>query len=155
MKQNNVIALTSRITEKAHRLIVQELEARGITGIVPSHGGILVHLFSGEKYTMKDLAEKIHRTKPTVTILIDKLVKLGYVTKEKSNEDSRVTFIGLTAKGLDLKPSFVEISERLNRIVYKDLSDEEAQYLEATLTKVSQNLKPLFCITEKEEFKKV
>lgn len=140
MKHNNVIALASRITEKAHRLIIRELEARGINGIVPSHGGILGHLFTGEKYTMKDLAEKIHRTKPTVTVLIDKLVHLGYVTKEKSREDSRVTFISLTEKGLGLKPDFIEISESVNAIVYKDLSDEEAEYIEAMLGRISRNL---------------
>jgi DNA-binding MarR family transcriptional regulator len=140
MKQGNAIALLSRITKKAHQLIVRELEAHGMDGIVPSHGEILVHLLTGEKYTMKDLADKIHRTKPTVTVLIDKLVKLGYVTKEKSNEDSRITFIRLTEKGLRLKPSFFEISERLNAVVYKDLSDEEAETFEATLKKVNQNL---------------
>ena len=140
MKHNNVIALASRITEKAHRLIIRELEARGINGIVPSHGGILGHLFTGEKYTMKNLAEKIHRTKPTVTVLIDKLVNLGYVTKEKSREDSRVTFISLTEKGLELKPNFIEISESVNAIVYKDLSDEEAEYIEAMLGRINRNL---------------
>lgn len=140
MKQKNVIALASRITEKAHRLIVRELEVRGIYGIVPSHGGILIQLFTGERYTMKDLAEKIHRTKPTVTVLVDKLVALDYVTKEKSKEDSRVTFIRLTEKGLGLRPSFIEISESVNAIVYKNLSNEETQCLEATLTKINQNL---------------
>ena len=68
---------------------------------------------------MKELAEKIHRTKPTVTVLIDKLVDLGYVVKEKSTEDCRVTFVGLTEKGLGLKPGFREISERLMAVVYK------------------------------------
>lgn len=140
MKQKNIIALVSRITEKAHRLIVRELEAHGIEGIVPSHGGILIQLFTGEKYTMKDLAEKIHRTKPTVTVLVDKLVALGYVTKEKSREDSRVTFIRLTEKGLGLKPSFIEISERVNAVVYKDLSDEEASYIATILGKINRNL---------------
>lgn len=138
--KKNVIALASRITEKSHRFIVRELEARGIEGIVPSHGGILVNLFTGEKYTMKDLAEKIHRTKPTVTVLIDKLVSLGYVTKEKSREDSRVTFISLTQKGLDLKPVFIEVSEIVNAIVYKGLSEEEVDSVETTLEKIKQNL---------------
>jgi DNA-binding MarR family transcriptional regulator len=140
MKQGNLIALVSRISEKAHKLIVRELESHGIGGIVPSHGDILAQLLNGEKYTMKDLAEKIHRTKPTVTVLIDKLVNLGYVTKEKSSEDSRVTFIGLTEKGLGLKPSFIEISERLNAVVYKELSDEEAEYLEAALERINRNI---------------
>lgn len=47
---------------------------------------------------MKELAEKIFRKKPTVTVLVDKLVTLGYVIKEKSKADSRVTFIKLTEK---------------------------------------------------------
>ncbi len=140
MKQKNVIALVSRITEKAHRLIVRKLQAHGSEGVVPSHGDILMNLLTGEKYTMKDLAEKIHRTKPTVTVLIDKLVDFGYVTKEKSKEDSRVTFIKLTEKGLVLRTSFIAISEKLNAVVYKDLADEDAEYFEATLRKINQNL---------------
>lgn len=140
MKQGNAIALISRIAQKAHQLIVSELEAHGMDGIVPSHGEILLHLLTGEKYTMRELAEKIHRTKPTVTVLVDKLVNLGYVTKEKSNEDSRVTFIRLTEKGRGLKPSFIEISEKLNAVVYRDLSEEEAEVFEVILKKVNQNL---------------
>lgn len=140
MKKKNIIALASRIAEKAHKLIIRELEIRGIEGIVPSHGGILVHLFMSEECTMKDLAEKIHRTKPTVTVLVDKLAALGYVTKEKSREDSRVTFIKLTEKGLNLKPVFVEVSDKMNEIVYKNLSDEEARYMETMLEKVNRNL---------------
>lgn len=140
MENKNLVALMSRITEKAHKLIVRELEARGIKGIVPSHGGILSLLFSGERYTMKELAEKIHRTKPTVTVLVDKLVELGYVVKEKSHEDSRVTFIRLTEKGVELQPSFIEVSEKLNAIVYKNLTDDDAKFLQARLRKINCQL---------------
>jgi DNA-binding MarR family transcriptional regulator len=140
MKTKNVIALTSRITEKAHKLIVRELQAHGVEGVVPSHGDILMNLLNGEKYTMKELAEKIHRTKPTLTVLIDKLVDFGYVRKTKSGEDSRVTFVELTEKGLGLKPSFDEISQKLIAIVYKDFSEQEAEYLEAMLGKIYRNL---------------
>jgi len=83
MKNKNLIALMSRVTENANKLIVHELRKRGVEGIVPSHGGILLFLFDEEKYTMRELAEKIYRTKPTVTVLVDKLVTLGYVIKEK------------------------------------------------------------------------
>lgn len=139
MKDNNIIALASRLTEKAHKLIIRELEARGIEGIVPSHGGILVQLFTGETYTMKELAEKIHRTKPTVTVLVDKLVSLGYVTKEKCSEDSRNTWIRLTKSGEELRPSFIEISAVVNSIVYQDMTEEEAEHIEGGLKKIISN----------------
>ncbi|HWR05697.1 MarR family winged helix-turn-helix transcriptional regulator [Sporomusa sp.] len=140
MKQGNMIALISSIAKKAHNLIIRELEAQGLDGIVPSHGDILAQLLTGKEYTMQELAKKIHRTKPTVTVLIDKLVDLGYVTKEKSCEDNRVTFVRLTEKGRELKPSFTEISERLNAVVYQGLSDQEAEYLEAALDKLNRDL---------------
>ena len=129
----------SRIREKANKLIISELEKHGIEGIVPSHGEILFHLFGGNTYTMKELAEKIHRTKPTVTVLIDKLVDYGYVTKEKSLEDNRVTFIKLTEKALQLEPAFQDITAKLNSLVYCGLTDQESMQLEKMLYIIHQN----------------
>lgn len=136
-----MIALINSIAKKAHNLIVRELEEQGIDGIVPSHGDIMVHLFTGKEYTMQELSQKIERTKPTVTVLIDKLVARGYVTKEKSCEDNRITFIRLTEKGWSLKPRFDKISERLNAVVYQGLGEQDAEYMEAALSNLNQRLK--------------
>ena len=140
MRQNNAVALMSRIREKANKLIISELEKHGIEGIVPSHGEILFHLFGGKTHTMKELAEKIHRTKPTVTVLIDKLVDYGYVTKEKSLEDSRVTLITLTEKALQAEPAFQSITNKLNALVYSGLTEQEAILLEKMLNIINETL---------------
>lgn len=139
MRENNAIALMSRIREKANRLIVTELAKHGVEGIVPSHGEIMLHLFGDREYAMQELAGKIHRTKPTVTVLVDKLVTFGYVTKEKSPADSRATIIRLTAKGRALGPVFAAISARLNAVVYGGLTEEEAAAFERTLRAVNAN----------------
>ena len=130
----------SRIREQANKLIVRELRQRGVEGIVPSHGDIMVHLFAAEECTMQNLAKQINRTKPTVTVLIEKLVACGYVVKEKSAEDNRVTLIKLTAKGWELKPIFEVISAKMNAIVYQGLCEEEAEMLEKVLTQINGNL---------------
>lgn len=140
MRKNNAIALMSRIREKANKLIVHELRQRGVEGIVPSHGEIMVHLFAAEECTMQNLAKKINRTKPTVTVLVEKLVACGYVVKEKSAEDNRVTFIKLTAKGWELKPIFEVVSEKMNAAVYQGLTGGESEMLEKVLTQISYNL---------------
>ena len=130
----------SRIREQANKLIVRELRQRGVEGIVPSHGEIMVHLFAAEECAMQNLAKQINRTKPTVTVLIEKLVACGYVVKEKSAEDNRVTLIKLTAKGWELKPIFEVISAKMNAIVYQGLCEEEAEMLEKVLTQINGNL---------------
>ena len=140
MKKGNMLALMSRIREKANRLIVSELEKKGIDGIVPSHGEILMHLFLSGTTTMNDLAQRIHRSRPTVTVLVDKLTDFGYVTREKSTEDSRVTFIALTEKGRKLKPVFDGISKKLADLLYQDLSDEQCVYIETVLSGISERI---------------
>ena len=128
--------LISKIKEKGNRFITEQLQQNGINGLVPSHGDILVVLYQHEKLTMKDIANKIHRTKPTVTVLVDKLEKLGFVKREKSYEDSRVTYFMLTQKGYEFPPVFEKISSDLNSLLYKNLTDEESELIDKLLEKM-------------------
>lgn len=131
-----MLSLVSKIHEKGNRFIVEELKNNGAKGLVPSHGDILVCLYKNGKMTMKDIADSIHRTKPTVTVLIDKLEKLGYLKRVASAEDSRSTNIVLTQKGEDFKVIFEKISKDLNKMLYKNLSLEESELIEKLLRKV-------------------
>jgi DNA-binding MarR family transcriptional regulator len=132
----NLLALVSKIHEKGNRFIIEQLKKNGADGLVPSHGDILVCLYEQDKMTMKDIADKIHRTRPTVTVLVDKLEKLGYIKREISQEDSRYTYIVLTKKGQDLKPIFEKISEDLNNLLYKNLTEQESNILDNLLQKI-------------------
>lgn len=131
-----ILSLISKIHEKGSRFIIEELKNNGAEGLVPSHGDILVCLYKNSKMTMKDIANCIHRTKPTVTVLVDKLEKLGYLKREASNEDSRSTNIVLTQKGEDFQTTFEKISKNLNEMLYKNLSPEESELMEKLLRKV-------------------
>ena len=133
-----ILSLISKIHEKGNRFIVEELKNNGVEGLVPSHGDILVCLYKNGKMTMKDIANCIHRTKPTVTVLVDKLEKLGYLKREASEEDSRSTNIVLTQKGEDFQSTFEKISKDLNEMLYKNLSPEESELIEKLLRKVQE-----------------
>lgn len=133
---SSILSLISKIHEKGNRFIIDELKNNGAEGLVPSHGDILVCLYKNGKMTMKDIADCIHRTKPTVTVLVDKLEKLGYLKRETSEKDSRYTHIVLTQKGEDFKPTFEKISNDLNKMLLKNLSENEALLLEELLRKV-------------------
>lgn len=135
-RMKEMLYLISKISEKGNHYITDELKKNGATGLVPSHGDILMALYVNGKMLMKDIAAKIHRTKPTVTVLVDKLEKLGYVKREACAEDSRRVYIVLTKKGEEFKTIFERISEGLNEMLYKSLTDEEASEIERLLKKV-------------------
>lgn len=140
MIKGNVASLISHIRDAINKIIIVELDKRGIQGIVPSHGDILVYLYKHHNATMKELAEHIHRTKPTVTILVNKLVDYGYVIKVKDTIDKRITYIKLTPKGIELQPIFNEISFQLREILYGSFSEEEGMQLEYFLQSLLKKL---------------
>lgn len=131
-----LLSLISKIHEKGNRFIIEELKNNGVEGLVPSHGDILVCLYKNNKMTMKDIANCIHRTKPTVTVLVDKLEKLGYLKRAASDKDSRSTYVILTQKGEDFKATFDQISNNLNKMLNKNLSENEVKLLEELLKKM-------------------
>jgi DNA-binding MarR family transcriptional regulator len=131
--KGDAVARISRLHEMANRFIILELGKRGIHGIVPSHGDILFILFRDGRLPMQEIARKIHRTKPTVTILVKKLVELGYVYREKSQDDNRVFFIGLTGEGKSLRPAFDEISALLKDRMYGGLTPGQGILFEEML----------------------
>lgn len=131
------LALISKIHKKGNDFIIKQLKLNGIEGLVPSHGDILIALYHNKKMTMNGIAKKINRTKPTVTVLVDKLEKLGFVEREICADDSRCTNICLTAEGEDFKPVFDKISKGLDNILYKNLSKAEIYMLDEILEKIA------------------
>jgi len=139
MIKYNAVSLIGKVRDAAYKLILLELEKQGIKGIAPSHGDILYCLYKKNGLPIKELAESIHRTQPTVTVLVDKLQKLGYVERIKSQEDSRVTLINLTEKGKQLEPIFNHVSIKLNEAIYGDFNVTEKEQLEHLLERILTN----------------
>ncbi len=139
MKLQRTLSLIATIREEANKYIVGELEKRGIRGIVPSHGSILMALYDRKTMTMREVADAIHRTQPTVTVLADKLVEHGYVKKFRDPDDTRVANLQLTRRGEEFRSVFIEISDGLNRKLHAGLTEGEAALLEELLDRVSKN----------------
>ena len=130
------LSLISKIHQKGNNYIIEQLNLRDAKGLAPSHGDILICLYQDGKMTMKDIAQKIRRTKPTVTVLVDKLEKSGFVKREVSESDSRSFNIVLTKKGEDFRPVFEKISKNLNDTMYKNLTESEIAILDILLEKM-------------------
>ncbi len=118
---------------------MQELKKRGLNGLAPSHGEILGALLVKGKFQMKDLVKVLEKDKSTITALVNKLVKLGYVKKSKDPDDKRVSYISLTQKGKSFRPDFMGISKKLRNQAYKNITDDEKDTLFRLLDKINAN----------------
>ena len=137
--QRNAIMLISRIHEAAAKWISDELAAAGLEGVAPSHGDVLALLFRQQEATMHELAAFARRTKPTMTVLVGKLEKMGLVTRTQSPLDARCQIVRLTPEGERLRPAFDAISRRLVERAYAGFPPAAARRLEAALARMLSN----------------
>ncbi len=86
--------------------------------------------------TITELANKLHFTKASVTVGVNKLMGMGYVTKTQSKEDRRVFHVSLKEAGKQLTVAKGQALQAYVKFIKLALSKEEAKQFEATLTKL-------------------
>ena len=143
MKENSLkdslFSYTSRLHNKADIFLDAELKKRGITGLVYSHISIIAILSIYKVLSMKEVSEKISKDKSTVTTLVNKLVKLGYVKKTISLEDKRVIFLSLEQKANEITEIISEVSYIFEKKVETILGPYDTQLLMRILNKLVNN----------------
>ena len=78
-------------------------------------------------YRMSDIAGMLHITVGTLTVMVNNLVKKGYVERYKSEQDRRVVKIGLTRKGRIIYDAHAEFHEDLVNALLKGIEKKEEQ----------------------------
>lgn len=140
MKNDHILFTIGRIHYKVNRFLVNELKKLDIGDVSPSHGEIIGALIVRGALQMKEIADIIDKDKSTITALINKLIRLGYVEKRKDESDNRVSMVSLTEKGRALTAPFLAISEKLTTKAYGNISDQEREILVILLNKLNQSM---------------
>ena len=135
MRYRAIFFYASRLRDEGNRLIIGALKEAGLTDIAPSHGDILAHLLAGGPCHMGVLARRIRRTRSTMTALVEKLERAGYVERRPDPADARGVLVCLTDRGKALAPVMDGVSRALEALVASRLSAEEADALERLLSR--------------------
>ncbi len=102
---------------------------------VRSHGlgisefGVLELLLHKGDQPVQKIAEKILVTSGTMTYVIDKLVKKGWVLRRKCDKDGRVTYVSLTPEGRDLIEAVFADHKRFLECLFADLDEPSKERL--------------------------
>ena len=94
----------------------------------------LLALWEKDHITVKELGEKLYLDSGTLTPLLNKLEKKGYIIKNKSEKDGRELVVIVTPKGLELKQKALEVPPEIAKCV--NLKKEEAIVFYQLLHKV-------------------
>jgi transcriptional regulator, MarR family len=89
-------------------------------------------------HPMSIIASKLDVTVGTLTIAMNNLVKKGYATRVRSEEDRRVVLVGLTTIGVEAYEHHREFHEDMITYTVSAMNDKESDVLIEALTKITE-----------------
>lgn len=98
---------SSRALTKVYQPILKEM---GLT--YPQYLVLLV-LWEKSRETVNELGKKLRLDSGTLTPLLKRLEKSGFVKRTRSKQDERKVLVNLTEKGIALKKKALSIPERM------------------------------------------
>jgi DNA-binding MarR family transcriptional regulator len=110
------------------------------TGLHRGQPKLLSILYFKNGSTQKELSEEMNIQPATLTKMVQRMEKSGFITKKRDPEDHRITRIYLTDLGSKAHKSMYKIHDFLDKIILDGFSSEEKILLERFIEDILHNL---------------
>ena len=130
--EDRFIFLISKVCQK---LIInlQNAFSEGGVEVTPIQVMLLFFLQKNDGSSLTQISQGLMLENPTVTGLIDRLEKLGYVKRSDHPNDRRVYLVHITEKGNKVANKALPIIKKLNEEIKKGYSKEEIENFKKVL----------------------
>ncbi|HEV2598799.1 MarR family transcriptional regulator [Sphingopyxis sp.] len=100
----------------------------------------LRQLWREDGITQRELSERVGMREPTTVVALKGLEKAGFITRKKTTDDRRKTFIHLTPHAKKLELILAPMNAEVHEVATRGMSDAEVETLQALLRRVIDNL---------------
>ena len=135
-------ALLALLVAGSHVHSLRDSDMTGI-GLTPEQYNILRILRGAhpDGHSCGDISCRMIDRAPDITRRIDALLKMGYVTRERAEEDRRTVIVSITKKGIDVLKKIDPAVEEFEKQIAKHLTEKECREL-TTLCEKFLELQP-------------
>ena len=109
-----------------------------VFGLSPPHYFVFNALWMGDGITVGELGERVCRDSSTLTGILDRMEKTGYVERRPNLDDRRSVLVFLTAKAQELGPRILEFAYELDATLRQPFSQEEMDTFEQVLRSLAE-----------------
>ena len=133
--------LISQIHQISQRIWNSILKNYNLQDLSGARGRIIFALWNTDNIPIKELVKKTSLDKATLTGIIDRLERDGFIIRSHNPQDKREIIISRTGKDEIFKTKIPAASDEQNALFYKDFSQEEIFTFEKMLKKILKNCK--------------
>ena len=137
-KGGTLLSQTHQVCARVWNKILRDNNMADLEG---ARGRVIFSLWGKDGVPIKTLCEKTSLDKSTLTGIIDRLERDGYIERRQSETDKRSTLICLTGKEKEFAKNIQKVSDQMNSVFYKGFSDEEITQFDSLLQRILDNCK--------------
>ncbi len=115
-----------------------KLEELGLYGGQPK---VILLLSKENGLTKKELSERFEVAAPTITKMIERMEKNGFVYTQKDEEDKRITRVYIADKGLEVLRDLKTLQERISEVYFEGMTEAEIDMFHNYLERVRDNIR--------------
>jgi MarR family transcriptional regulator, organic hydroperoxide resistance regulator len=134
---NTLDYLLAQVCHNHHFRANTLLEALGLYRGQPP---VLFALWDQEGLTHTELAERLQNTPATITKMLQRMEKAGFVQRRADANDQRVSRVYLTETGRAIKAQVQAVWDTIEAETFAGFTDEESLLLRTFLQRIRQNL---------------
>lgn len=141
-KGGTLLSQTHQVCARVWNKILRDNNMADLEG---ARGRVIFSLWGQDGVPIKTLCEKTSLDKSTLTGIIDRLERDGYIERKQSETDKRSTLICLTGKEKGFAKNIQKVSDQMNSVFYKGFSNEEINQFDSLLQRILDNCKAAEC----------
>ena len=138
------VAQVSRLHHARVHALMEDL------GLFPGQPPMLFRLWEKDGRSQTELAELLRIKPATMTKMINRMEKTGFIRRAADPTDQRVSLIFLTEMGRAVQNDVQKIFERLNRELVAGFTPEEQVLLKCFLVKLRDNLQQTKAVKDEQ-----
>ena len=98
---------------------------------------VMEFLYSKGEKSIQEIRDRILLASGSATYVVDNLEKKGYIMRNVSQKDKRVTYIRLTEEGMKLIDDIFPIHKKNTKRIFEKINDKELVILKEILKKIN------------------
>jgi MarR family transcriptional regulator, organic hydroperoxide resistance regulator len=130
--------LLSKVCGLRYRRMHALLYSLGLYGGQPT---MLNALWAEEGMTHSQLAEQLNKSPATITKMVKRMERAGFVERRPDERDERLSRVYLTGAGRDIRSAVEEAWRAFDEQAFAGLGEEELAALRSSLLHICQNIK--------------
>jgi DNA-binding MarR family transcriptional regulator len=133
---SNLSEAISYLSDLVEKVLEESISQSDFSDLTQQQFHYLQVIVRMKNPNLTELAGELGITKPTVTVLVDKLVEKGYVSRVKSDEDRRTVHLHINKKGARINALREVAYNRIAEKIKSGLSETETAIFTELLKKL-------------------